>query len=329
MRKIWPIIVCFLLMLAGCGDIEWFPDQTVDDDTNGNAPPTVTAFSFPSKTGVTAGSTQTSDPVTLAVSSGTVKVTVSGAGKYSLNSGAYTTSEGSAKNGDVLTLQHVQASGTPQTSTTVTVGDVSATFTSTTASSVTSVNSFTLGTKNNVAPGSIQSSVPVPITMSGTSAPISVANGEYSINSGTFTSASGTINNNSTVTVRHTAASSGDGRAVTTLTIGDKSSTFTTIAYNVNPFTFAARTAVPLESVQVSDPATVTFVSGTAAPISVTEGEYSINNGAFTSAAGVVKNNEVVRVRQTAFNVAGHTKVSELTVGNQKATFSTTTAGAL
>lgn len=66
------------------------------------------------------------------------------------------------------------------------------------------------------------------ITVSGinTAAPISVAGGEYSINGGAFTSASGNVNNSDTVAVRVTSSGSYSTTTNTTLTIGGVSSAF-------------------------------------------------------------------------------------------------------
>ncbi len=67
------------------------------------------------------------------------------------------------------------------------------------------------------------------ITVSGITdpAPISVNNGEYSINGGPYTTKPGTIDYGQSVTVRHTTAQNDDTLVSTFLTVGGASATFT------------------------------------------------------------------------------------------------------
>ncbi len=91
-------------------------------------------------------------------------------------------------------------------------------------------------------------------------------------------------------------------------------------------FTPGSVTGVATGSTQTSN--TVTLAMDTAnANISVSGGEYSVNGGAFTSTAGTVVNGDTVAVRHTASSSAGTTVTTTLTVGDKRATFSSTTAG--
>jgi hypothetical protein len=67
----------------------------------------------------------------------------------------------------------------------------------------------------------------------------------------------------------------------------------------VNPFSFAPQINVPLSTIINSN---TILVSGNDAPaiISISAGQYSINGGAFTSAAGTVNQYDTVQVRQTS-----------------------------
>lgn len=334
MRKILLVLLTFLVMgVSGCG-VEWFPDQetTTDDGSSNGSSSTVAAFSFTPKTNVTAGTEQTSDPVTLSITGNPAAITVTGAGSYSIGEGAFTKESGTVSNGAVIRVRHTHPAGATQVTTTVTVGDKSSTFTTTTApTSSTGVTQFSFAPKTNVTPATEQLSETVTITMSGSAAEIGIAGGEYQIGSGAFTSADGSISNGQTVKVRHTSPTAeaviggASGQTVTTLVIGDKSGTFTSTAIVVEPFSFTAKTGVPVNTTQVSDQITVKLLSGTAAPISVSSGEYSINGGAYTSTAGTVRNNETVTVRHTSFSVAGHDVITTLTIGAQSATFKSTT----
>ncbi len=90
-------------------------------------------------------------------------------------------------------------------------------------------------------------------------------------------------------------------------------------------FTFAAqKDATP--SAQVASAPIVISGIDAAAPVSVTGGEYSIDNGAYTSAAGTVANNQTVRVRATAASQFSTSQTVVLTIGGVSASFVVTTA---
>jgi len=91
-------------------------------------------------------------------------------------------------------------------------------------------------------------------------APISIINGEYSINGGPYTSATGTILNGQSVTVRKTTAPTLATTAIATLTIGAVSDTFCVstdhapTATNLNaPEVFTEDAALSLSHIVVSD----------------------------------------------------------------------------
>ena len=65
-----------------------------------------------------------------------------------------------------------------------------------------------------------------------------------------------------------------------------------------DPFTFAPTFGSALSSTIISNPITVTGLgTGVSSPITVIGGEYSINNGAYTSTPAFVVNGDVVRIR--------------------------------
>jgi hypothetical protein len=92
-------------------------------------------FTFSDQVGVArSDTTVTSNSITITDINLTVSVSVSG-GTYSKNGGGYTSSAGTAVNGDTFTVRHTSSSQySTQTNTTLTVGGVSDTFTSTTES---------------------------------------------------------------------------------------------------------------------------------------------------------------------------------------------------
>ncbi len=93
-------------------------------------------------------------------------------------------------------------------------------------------------------------------------------------------------------------------------------------------FTITPAVGAATGSQVVSSAITVTGLTGTA-PISITNGEYQVNGGAWTSLAGTVKNGDVVVVRVTASTQPNTTVRSTLTIGSRSGSFTVTTAAAV
>lgn len=89
-------------------------------------------------------------------------------------------------------------------------------------------------------------------------------------------------------------------------------------------FSFPVVARAARSSVSVSDHVEILGITK-AAPINVSGGEYSINGGAFTSAAGQVMPRDLVRVRVTTPATENQTVSATLTVGGVSATFTATT----
>ncbi|WP_022977413.1 PKD domain-containing protein [Nevskia ramosa] len=109
----------------------------------------------------------------------------------------------------------------------------------------------------------------------------------------------------------------------------DSASTSVTVRPPVDttplPFSFAAKTDVALGAVVVSDSIVVLGINAPAA-ITVSGGEYSINNGAFSSLVGAVVNDgDTVRLRQTASNLPATTTTVTLSIDSVSADFKVTT----
>lgn len=93
-------------------------------------------FTFTDVTGVALGSTQTSNTVTIAGINTSVSVSITG-GTYSKNGGVYTSSAGTAVSGDTFSVRHTASSSySTAVNTTLTVGQTSDTFTSTTEAAI-------------------------------------------------------------------------------------------------------------------------------------------------------------------------------------------------
>ena len=94
----------------------------------------------------------------------------------------------------------------------------------------------------------------------------------------------------------------------------------------VDAFEFVDKVSVQLSSTVFSDAVVIT---GTGLPkaISIDFGEYSINGGAYTSAAGVVNDGDSVIVRHTSSSSYNTPASSTLTVGSVSDRFTSYTVG--
>jgi hypothetical protein len=91
-------------------------------------------------------------------------------------------------------------------------------------------------------------------------------------------------------------------------------------------FSFAAKTKVPLSTLQESGVVTITGIN-TPTPVSVTGGEYRINNGTYTTVAGKLNSGDTVQVRHTSASALKKTVTTTLKVGSGSAKFTSTTFG--
>lgn len=190
-------------------------------------------------------------------------------------------------------------------------------------------DAFTFVDQTDVALGSLTESATITVNGIDAAASISVSGGEYSINSGTYISTAGTVTNGQMVTVRHTSSASNSATVDSILTIGGVSDTFSTTtvsAIDTTPdaFTFVDQTDVAL-STQIESAAITVNGIGAASAISVSNGEYSIDSGVYTSTAGTVTNGQTVSVRHSSSASNSTTVDTVLTIGGVNDTFSTTT----
>ncbi|REK60289.1 MAG: hypothetical protein DWQ49_06380, partial [Bacteroidetes bacterium] len=267
-----------------------------------NAP---NAFTFTDVTDVDKSSTQTSNQITVAgLGSGiSTNVSVSN-GTYSKNGGSYTSSAGTAVNGDTFRVRHTSSSSFGTTvSTTLNIGGVTDTYSSTTIAEDTTPASFSFTDVTDVARSTTKTSNQITITGINSSAAVSITGGTYSKNGGSYTSSAGTAQENDTFTVRHTSSSSFNTSTNTTLTVGGVSDTYTstTIAEDTTPnaFTFTDVTGVSQSTTQTSNTITVSGINSSAS-VSVSGGTYSKNGGSYTSSAGTASNGDTFSVRHTS-----------------------------
>jgi len=225
MRRISLVSILLMMSLTACG-VEWMPEYV-------RLPTTPDAFSFPAKTGVPFNSggtlTDTSASITVAGLTGDsspIKVTGPDGitNQYTINGGSPIATDGTVKNGDIVTVQHTTGS-LPRASVTSTlsIGNVSAPFTSVTQN----VETFAL-TGTGATGINVHSAAHTLIVATG-SYTVSVAGtgGTYSFDNITFSNQPLTfslIAGQTTIYLTSTVPST------TTVTIDGVASTFTTTA---------------------------------------------------------------------------------------------------
>jgi hypothetical protein len=282
--------------------------------------------SFAPVTGAAPSSIQTSNAIS--VSGATpAAISVTG-GTYGINGGPFTSTAGTVQPGDQVVVQMSAASTyNASSSTIVDIGGVTSPFTVTTAAQPPQQAGFTPVTGSSL--GVMQISNPITVTSITAAAPISVSSGaQYSVNGGAFTSAPGTVQPGDQVTVEINAPSTYSSTSTAALTIGGSTSNFavTTAAEPVLQGSLTNASGAAVSSTQISNPITVTGIT-TPAVISITGGSYSINGGAYTSAAGTVQPGDQVTVQITAPSTPNATATAVLTIDGVTATFAVTTGG--
>lgn len=172
--------------------------------------------------------------------------------------------------------------------------------------------------------------------------PVTVSNGEYAINGGSYTSSIGYAQNTDTISVRQTASTSASTATNTVITVGGlhapnnnsvllgatTTDIFTsTTEPGPNPFGFTDVTNTTQSTITTSSSIIITGMTH-AMVISITNGEYSINGGSFTGADGMISNSDSVMVRHTSASAASTNVSTVLTVGGVSDIFTSTTAAA-
>nr|WP_256489296.1 ELWxxDGT repeat protein [Pleionea sp. CnH1-48] len=139
---------------------------------------------------------------------------------------------------------------------------------------------------------------------------------------------SSTINNGQAISLALVTGSEHSTTYEAELNIGGVTATFSARTLDdtqPEAFSFPAQTGValnaPIESAQV----VISGITGSS-PISINNGEYSIDGGAFTSAVGQINNNQQVAVKLTSSGEFSKTVTAEVTIGGVSGEFAATTS---
>lgn len=300
---------------------------------------TPNAFSFNEQDGVGPGALCTSNQsqITGISAAATVSISSDSGGQWSVNnSGVWNGGGGSVNNGDFVQVRHTAtSSGGGGSHTTLTVGGVSATFTTVTQVPDTTPDAFGFGTVNNAQPNTQYQSGAVTPTGFNATTSVSVSFGGWYKNGTYMGTGSGTINPGDSVQVLGTSSGSFGGSSTARLVIGGVEGDYTifTRAADTTPdqFTLGSASGVAVSTVVLSNQVTITGIEAPAA-LSLTgdaTSQYQINGaGSWLTAATSVNNGDRVQVRHTSAAANSTSASSTLTVGGVSSTFTSTTVGA-
>ena len=195
---------------------------------------TPNAFSFTDQTGVALSSVFNSNAVTVSGINVAAAISISG-GEYAINGGAYNTANSTINNGDsVIVRLNSAATYNTTTNATLSIGGVSDVFSVTTQNDPTdsTPDAFSFIDQLDVDLNTTLTSNVVTVAGINTAVAITINNGEYAINGGSYSSVAAEVVNGDTVSVRQVSSSVYQTTINTILTIGGVSDTFsvTTLA---------------------------------------------------------------------------------------------------
>jgi hypothetical protein len=251
-------------------------------------------------------------------------------GEYAIGAGDYTGEAGIINEGDTVKIS-VTAASTFSTSVvaTLTIGDIESTFTATTLAQDITPDAFAFTAQTDVALSDLLQSTTITISGINDATAITVANGEYAIGVGAYTSEAGMVVNGDTVKVQQTSSAEFSTASSVVLTVGGVVGTYTvtTLAQDITPdtFSFVSQTDVPVGDNATSNTVTIAGINDNAV-VTITNGLYAIgDSGSYTAAAGSVANGQTLTVQVTASGEFSTDTVATLTVGTETATFTATT----
>ncbi len=289
------------------------------------------AFSFTSLSDQEPSATITSNTETITGINRSLAISIVG-GEFSINGGAFTSEDATIRNGQTLQLRAV-ASSDYETSVTITVtlGDnPSEDFVITTRAKDETPEDFSFVAATNQDPGASVTSTGVTITGIDSETPISVENGQFSLDNGsTFESIATTIDAGQTVILQGDASTSYETTTSVTLTVGTESQTFsiTTRSKDITPsdFEFTAATGQEINTLVTSNSVTITGIDEET-NISIENGTYSLDAGeTFIDTPSTINADQDVIVRVTTSSEYEADATATLTVGTEIQNFVATT----
>ncbi len=316
-------------------------------------------FGFTPLTGVATGTVVMSAAFSVMGIAGPSAISITG-GEYKVNGGNFTNTPGTVVAGDTVTVRHTSsAAGSSLTTTTLTIGGITASFESTTGAPV-------FGQCGSASSAALRLAAPsADLCAAGVATGVSTSAADFSwtcngLNTGM---ASGTCTASRGYTVTPSAGANGSispstpqvvafnaTRAFTvtpdsgfsasvagscggSLNSGEYSTNAVTTDCTVSatfydsapePFGFTPLTGVATGTVVMSAAFSVMGIAGPSA-ISITGGEYKVNGGNFTNTPGTVVAGDTVTVRHTSSAAGSSLTTTTLTIGGITASFESTT----
>jgi hypothetical protein len=198
-------------------------------------------------------------------------------------------------------------------------------------------NAFSFSTQNDVERDTLTESNTVTLYGLTGYAALSLDKGEYRRNGGAWTSAAASnIVNGDTIQLRLTSSSEYSTASTATLTVGGVSAGFT-LNTKADPtvndstpdsFNFIALTDQALNQLVESNTITVSGIS-IAADVTVSNGEFKIDDGSWSSLSATINNGQTVTLRHTTSADYASDVVSSLNIGGVSAEFRSTTQALL
>lgn len=314
-----------------CAEQIWTNSDTDPD------PRAADPFDIADVTGASINTSYTSDPFTVSwapresgVQPPNIPISITGDGspEYRIDGGAWTSASGWVGSGDTVEVRLTSATlvATSHTAT-LSVGTTTSDFVVRTQDDTTP-DAFTLAAVTDVEPNTQVTSAAATITGITTAVSVSVSgqgSPELSTDSGVTWGTTGSVANDGTILVRLTSGVFEETRTAT-LDVNGVTDTFsvTTAAFS---FTIAGQTGAATNQLVTSDP--VPLPAGLpASAISITgdgSPQYSLDGGAFTSAAGTVSGGQTLEVRLTSAAVVAEERTATVTIGSATAEFSVIT----
>lgn len=288
------------------------------------------AFSFPDKDGVPINSAVTSAPALIQGLDTEATIAVTD-GQYSIDGAPPTSDTGLVHSGQTVTVSHTAAVdfSTPQHST-LTIGGVSAVFTSVTEAKDVDPDPLNFGAQLNQQPGTTIQSGPVRVTGINAPAPVIIENGRYAIleQGDDYTNSPGTILQGQHITVAMLAPAAFSSTGQTTLHIGNTTGVFvvTTAPEDAtpDPISFNDISNGELDTLYMSQGSIAGF--NTTIPVSISGGEYAFaQDGPYTSAPGHIAPGQILFVRVRSASTYNTLTQATLTAGATSGVFRVTT----
>lgn len=276
-------------------------------------------FAFAPVFAAAAGSSVSSAPATVSGIDPGTPISVTG-GAYRIDDGPWLTTPGTVSAGRQVRVMVTAGSSGSVSRAELRIGTLSAGFAATTADGNAPPRAFSFAAVQGFPLLLAESAT---VTVAGLAAParVRVGNGRYSLNGGAYTTLDGVVVNGDRLRVALIAAPNLDDRQDATLTLGSYATRFsvTTSAPEdraSDAIQLPSISTAAINSAVITPPMTIRGIN-VAVPISVSSGlRYSLNDGPFTGAAGMVRWGDSLRLRIDTGPDYGRRYTGDVTIGS-------------